>query len=228
MLQNNSDLLQVANSKQLLSAALIQPCLLQTKQLISSTNEDYGRFYLSAIHTIAESLQQFPKPVVDENKERSLLQWSLKHAIAVLKFRRAYMLPMGADTETCYAEQDVWTYALFTATLLQACRKIVDCFDIAIFDKSQQNKIDFDFQNNLKMPIGCFYQFTQKNLLIECEATIHITALEKLLPKAGLDWLQSCPTVYAAWTDALSHCPAASNSIGLIIKHAETALLQLP
>lgn len=52
-----------------------------------------------------------------KTKPEILLQ-ALERSIHTLKIRRAYMLPIGSDAETCYQQQEVWTYALFTASLL--------------------------------------------------------------------------------------------------------------
>lgn len=82
--------------------------LYELKHLISVTQDDYQQLYVQPIQTLAASL-----------KDSTKLDQMLAHVIATLKIRRAYMLPVGTDAETCYQQQDAWTYALFTAVLLK-------------------------------------------------------------------------------------------------------------
>lgn len=85
----------------------IQALLATLKHVVSVTPEDFQILYAKPLQAIAA---QQAMEVFAQTSARIL---------AVLKQRRAYMLPFGADTETCYQQQDSWTYALFTAALLQ-------------------------------------------------------------------------------------------------------------
>jgi hypothetical protein len=82
--------------------------LYQLKQLVSTTQNDFKILYLDFIDMIETYLK---------NKPEIFLQ-ALDRSIHTLKIRRAYMLPIGSDAETCYQQQDIWTYALYTAALL--------------------------------------------------------------------------------------------------------------
>lgn len=92
----------------------IAPHYLYTlKQVISVTQQDYQQLY-------AQPLQQAARFLQDKS---DILEAVLKQMIITLKIRRAYMLPVGTDAETCYQQQDAWTYALFTAVLLKEFRQ---------------------------------------------------------------------------------------------------------
>jgi hypothetical protein len=82
--------------------------LYELKHLVSVTQTDYQELYAKLIKTVEIYLIDKPE----------LFLHSLERSITTLKIRRAYMLPIGEDAETCYAQQDVWTYALFSAALL--------------------------------------------------------------------------------------------------------------
>jgi hypothetical protein len=84
------------------------------KKLISTTTKSYEMFYFQLIQNVKTgSLQQRGK----DGWDSFFTAW--KQAIAALKIRRAYLLPLGSDAETCYREQDVWTYAVFTGFLFK-------------------------------------------------------------------------------------------------------------
>ena len=75
-------------------------------QLVSLTREDFEKIYVA-------TLEAFKSLIADDELYRR------GHTIAVrsLMVRRAYMLPVGTDAETCYREQEVWTYAVFVCAL---------------------------------------------------------------------------------------------------------------
>ena len=50
----------------------------------------------------------------------------IKNISHCLKYRRAYLLPIGADSETIYRQQEIWTYATFTAALWLYCPHNLD------------------------------------------------------------------------------------------------------
>lgn len=114
----------VLSAKILLSSEPHQQYLREIKENISTTEENYTQQYLPVIHNLTEFMQELSCINATENTHAphtSLLGQSLAHTVKALKIRRAYMLPIGADTETCYQQQRHWTYAVFIASLLQEC-----------------------------------------------------------------------------------------------------------
>lgn len=71
----------------------------ELKQLISVTDEQYRAYYQPLIET----------KIAEQKYARCLY---------ALKKRRSKMLPIGSDAETCYQQQDVWTYAVFVVASL--------------------------------------------------------------------------------------------------------------
>jgi hypothetical protein len=97
-----------------------QKLLYELKHLICVTQENYQRLYIDLLQYIEGRLE------ADDFSQKLAL------AIAVLKHRRAYMLPLGSNAETCYQQQDVWTYALFTAVLLKDHGQVTERFNSAL------------------------------------------------------------------------------------------------
>lgn len=77
--------------------------------MLSVTEMDYQILYLPVLINVANT-QTF---------KTNICELVFARIITALKLRRAYMLPIGADTETCYQQQDVWTYALFTVVIIK-------------------------------------------------------------------------------------------------------------
>lgn len=106
--QTNTELIPVLTAKTLLSNDSYQQQLYEIKQQISVTTEEYEHLFLPLINNVAEFMQQLPAMLTTNIKDlsKTLLSESFTQAINTLKIRRGYMLPIGADTETCYAQQN--------------------------------------------------------------------------------------------------------------------------
>ena len=79
-------------------------------QLVSMTKEDFEKLYIATLNNFSDFMEE--PYVIDVGIER---------AIRALKVRRAYMLPVGADTETCYRQNTAWTYVVFISALMLDC-----------------------------------------------------------------------------------------------------------
>lgn len=87
----------------------------ELKHLISVTPSDYEKLYVKPMQLLCHHL----KNTSSANDISALIKPVLTLIIAALKIRRAHMLPVGTDAETCYQQQDAWTYALFTVILFR-------------------------------------------------------------------------------------------------------------
>ncbi len=90
----------------------VKKLIRQIQLLTGVTKADFQSLYFSVIERRVEPATQA------EDETELILQ--LNKAITALKRRRGYLLPLGADSETVFREQEEWTYAVFTAALLQS------------------------------------------------------------------------------------------------------------
>lgn len=72
-------------------------------QLVCLTREEFEALYVSTLKNV--------------QKKRDNIDVPLRRAIRALKIRRAYLLPIGSDAETCYAQQEAWSFAVFLQSL---------------------------------------------------------------------------------------------------------------
>ena len=86
------------------------------KRLLSITPDRYEVFYAPLYpnlnHWTEKNAAELP---AEAKNDRLKIIW--QSGIDALKIRRGYMLPFGSDAETCYREQEIWTYAVLTAAL---------------------------------------------------------------------------------------------------------------
>ena len=93
---------------------LIQKRIKQIQALTGITQRDFQSLYLTTIERFLAYSQPPNHPTA-----RSGLVDLLDSVIVVLKRRRGLLLPLGADSETSFREREEWTFAVFSAVLLQ-------------------------------------------------------------------------------------------------------------
>ena len=86
------------------------------KSLLSISDHLYEAFY-APLYLNLENWLEKNMPGTSLEAQRIRLEFLWQYGINALKIRRGYLLPFGSDAETCYREQEVWSYAVFTAAL---------------------------------------------------------------------------------------------------------------
>jgi hypothetical protein len=95
------------------------------KSLLSITCSGYKKFYAPLYPNLKNCIEKTAQDLNSEIKTKRLTTiW--EHGIQMLKIRRGYLLPFDADAETCYREQEIWSYAVFTAALIHSLKKHFD------------------------------------------------------------------------------------------------------
>jgi len=220
--QANTKLIPVLTAKTLLSSDDYQQQLCEIKQQISVTTEDYERLFLPLINNVAEFMQQLPAILTTNSKDlsKTLFSESFTQAINTLKIRRGYMLPIGADTETCYAQQNSWTYALLVASLLQESWQVIAQYQIDIFDKENKSLGRWHPLIVSTLPIGHFYQYALKEVSQEQRVWNGLLA-KSLIPDYGLQWLCENNSLIENLFSHLNGCSDEQDPLTLIIQQAK-------
>lgn len=92
------------------------------KNLLSITPEGYETVYMPLFFHLSRWIEKNAVDLSSKAKANRLHTiWC--YSTDALKLRRGYLLPFDSDAETCYREQDVWSYAVFTAALLDSLMK---------------------------------------------------------------------------------------------------------
>lgn len=95
------------------------------KALLSITYSRYEPFYEPLYPNLKNWIEKNVQDLTPELKVNRLQKiWD--NGIDMLKIRRGYLLPFGTDAETCYREQALWSYAVFTAALIDGLKKHFD------------------------------------------------------------------------------------------------------
>ncbi len=85
------------------------------KSLSGLTQNDFEALYVATIDRWIEFKRKPNEPRSDSD-----LLTDFDQVILALKRRQGYLLPLDSDSETAFREREEWTYAVFTASLLQS------------------------------------------------------------------------------------------------------------
>ena len=221
---------KVQTADSLLANSFCHDKLIELKQLTSCTATDYQNLYLALVKNVALFFQTFPVSTKCVNTSlETLLHLALERSIAALKIRRGYMLPIGSETETCYSEQEFWTYAIFSAALLKDVWQLPLAFNVIITDSKGNELESWQPLNQGTLKPGHFYQFTGNNLLQSNQpSNLNVLLAKDLMPLKGFLCLSQKLSILQLWCHYLSGHPDNSNSIYQIISQAENSVISKP
>jgi len=161
--------------------------------------------YLPVLRNYAELSQRLPASEAHHHAETGgLLRHGLETMLEALILRRSQLLPPGASAEEIARQQDLWTYAIATSALLHDVGKpitdIVVTYVVPAEGKPQRWQ-----PLTTSLPAGAHYRFRfNPQRQYHRHALIPPLLAHRLLPRAGLDWLASEPTVFDAWLATIS------------------------
>ncbi len=94
----------------------IQQAIQDIKASLAISQQNFNTLYRPIISAFLNKAQ--PEQSNESNPIPSpSVKYAFLRSIASLQIRRGMMLPPHSDAETCYAQQEAWSYALFIAAL---------------------------------------------------------------------------------------------------------------
>ena len=96
---------KIGPSKELSSDTDFKAAIRQIQLLVGVSHADFQFLYVETIKNLSISYE-------------ALFNDMLKTVIKALRQRRGYLLPIGSESEVSFREHEVWTYAVFTASIL--------------------------------------------------------------------------------------------------------------
>ncbi|HEX4045881.1 MAG TPA: TraI domain-containing protein, partial [Gammaproteobacteria bacterium] len=203
----------------LLTQSPYEEKLSEIESLISVTPSAYQELYVVPLYAFVNLVQQLPHPT----NKGSILEVALDRVIDALKIRRGYMLPVGADTETCYREQDTWTYAVFLAALFQECWLVLGAFNIDIKDIKAKDMSLLQRLGNCLSLVHHYYHYHSTALMEDWKA-INPILVKLLLPTRSLNLLANNPELFSVWKESISTTQQEKNPITEILNRAHAPI----
>lgn len=169
---------------------------------------------LAAFAAFVQSL-----PVSPEMPDRVLLDDGLMRVIRALHRRRGYLLPAGAEAEVIAAEADIWTYAVFLASLLQGIGRPTLDRKVTLFDKKYRCLGCWEPWSGAMQAPAMWYQ---ASFIPEPNGKLANRLVPLLVPHivpaVGLKWLWSNPALLMCWIGAILGEPQSAGILAEIIE----------
>jgi hypothetical protein len=211
------------SAKEICQEPLLQPYLIQLKQLVSAPTDTYQELYVTTLQRFMEFCQAMPFDI-QQPKPYSLLQKQLDLAITALKLRRGKMLPLHSESETIAEQEPMWTFALFTACLFANINRLQydRCIELYL-SAGEKIGIWSVIAGNLYEP-STLYKLAppMTDPIILNAEILYATLIGRIIPAISLRWLCSQPLVFSCWQEAIMQAGIAANP-----KNAITNLMQL-
>jgi len=208
----------------------IKSLLIELRQLISSPNDIYKELYMLTIYHFLELCQAMPENLQDvKSQPYSLAKQHLTLAIAVLKLRRGQMLPQNSNSETVAEQEPLWTYALFTASLLYNIQRIQLDRTVELY-KNENEKLGIwhPVVGSLYEPHTYYKLSTEAPILIVNTTQLQTILLEKIIPAVGMRWLSGAKDIFQPWFQAITIPNAEKNMLLALIQKAANTLQFFP
>ncbi|MCB1718259.1 MAG: TraI domain-containing protein [Candidatus Competibacteraceae bacterium] len=189
------------------SAMLLEPLqsqIIRLAERADATDAHFFHYYRPVLEQLADVLQN----LIARDAAVSLLDSRLQATDVTLQRRWAYLLPPGAEPERLAQESDLWTYAVFTLSVLRGLGHTLSCLQIDMFDRYGNALGSWKPWRGAMAQQGAAY-FRVAG--IGPPASLDWTPLlaMPLIPRPGQAWLWSNRAVFALWLEALagSVCP---------------------
>ena len=184
--------------------APLSSSLTRLAERADATEAHFAHYYQPVLNNLAEYLQQLPS--VEQNS--TLLAICLPHTEVVLQRRWAYLLPPGAEPERLAQEADIWTYAVFTLSLLRGLAAELSCLQVELLDDQGSTLGHWKpWLGAMSAQGASYYRIHSVRSHSSCNWSPVLAA--RVVPQHGQQWLWSQRSVFSIWLEALSGpCPA--------------------
>jgi len=212
------DPLPILPCNKILTGLGLQPKLKSIQRLTSAGNDYFNTLYLPAIKCFVESVQLVPASAAHHHAgPGGLVTHTLDVIDIALRMRKSYNLPQYSTPEIIYAQEHIWSYAVFAGALLHDIGKIVS-----------NTRIKLDTGLYWTPHEGSIYKTGATSYQVEFEKTryrLHTQLANTffyLLPPKGRGWLTQYPDILAQLTAWLMGDHHEFGTIGEIVRQADS------
>ena len=224
-----NNIIQPPQTYPILSAkALLAPrvaAINRIEELVGIPAGHFQQFYLATLNQYACFVQLLPASEAHHHAHAGgLLDHTLEALITALALRQGYLLPPGAAIESLVHLKDVWTYAVFAATLCHDLAKPAVDQRVSLYDVQGQSLGHWDpWRGDMgghPEAYGYGIEFV-RNRTYRLHEKAALLLVNRMLPGAGLTWLASDRQVFSAWLACVSGDVSQADVLGEIVGLAD-------
>ncbi len=196
------------------------------EELAGTTPKHFAEYYLETLHRFARHAQQRPASQASHAHPGGMLALGLETAAAALRIRQAYLLPAGAVPEEAVLKKDRWTFAVFSAALLQDLAQPAVEQTLTLFDGGMARTWNpwtgpmADVPGVAAYRVERFEKHTPK-----LPSSASLLLAPSIIAPAGLAWLAGDGDVFSAWLACLTGEARQAGVLGEIIGKARQGFL---
>lgn len=192
------------------------------QRLCGVPERHWRTLYLDAMVAYANYVQRLPASESHHHPgPGGLLSHTLEALTHALRIRRGHLLPQGADAEEITAKQDLWSYAVFSTTLLHDIGKPLMDQCVTLFDAGGKRIGLWD--GLAPMQAGLWYRVRfRPDRVHRLHERAALLLAQRIIPEPALAWLVSDPHVTAVWLACICGDHDEAGVLGEITQQADT------
>jgi integrating conjugative element relaxase (TIGR03760 family) len=220
------DLTRIVTTEQILADEKRQTLLTQIKDSCVLETARFESLCLTLVNNLIHYCQQLPEASNSYySQPGGLLDYALNRTDAALNLFKHYLI---RDEKAGFSEeQKLWQYALLSAALLQGIGKIMNAFQVDLYDNNGQFLKQWNPLLESFSLSSSFYTYTfQKDPSHEFRCRLNILLARTLMPDSGFSWIASNSQVLAVWLALLNEDPYSARTLGAILIQADAIAIQ--
>lgn len=190
-------------------------------------HEKFSHLVMTLIRRFAEFTQLLPETRNSYFAHNGgLLDHGLERADAALSLVRGYFLPESADNIELTEPQTLWTYAVFSAALLNGVGKVATDFIIEIFDHQEKFLRSWMPFSGSMLTQGAYYDYEFDNVHPDSfKRRSSVVLARQLMPEEGFLWISSDKDVLSIWLALLEDDQRDAGTLGPILWRADAQVI---
>lgn len=200
--------------------------LARIRSMVGVPVQHWRLLYEALFAAYAEYVQKIPVPKSSHSVEPATqLRRALEAAELALKIRRGYVLPPGKEPEVVANEQDVWTYAVATATLLDGTAEALRNQQVTLYDRDRKSAgLWSPWTGSMIRSGNRYYRVEPRRSTASGLGRSALPLLVPyIVPQDGLRWLAGHEDALAAWLATIRGQAPDATPIADIIRKASQA-----
>ena len=220
-------LLAVMFAEQLLKSDRINDALRKIKQHLGFKHDQFQALCKPLIDNVAQYCQQLPDSTCHYYAENGgLLNYGFSRTVAALELLQSFLV--RNDASEISEEQLLWSYALFSAGLLQGLGKLYTDYKIDLFDDKGKFLHIWNPLVDYALTTDTYYDYEFINEYEnDLRCRINLLLAKQLMPEVGMKWIASNSEVLASWLALLNEDYDAAGMLGALLRRANIVAQQL-
>ncbi|MBA2652456.1 MAG: TraI domain-containing protein [Tatlockia sp.] len=220
------DLTRIIQPPLLLAEEKREALMLQIRKTIALDEVRFDSLGLSLLHNFINHCQSLPETSTSYySQQGGLLDHSLNRTEAALNLFQQYL--MLEDQAELTEEQNLWQYALFSASILQGIGKLQIDYMVEIYDNNGQFLKQWNPVLESLVALGSHYSYEfQKESDEDLRRRLNLLIARSIMPTSGFAWIASNAQVLAVWLALLNEDTYAAGTLGAILIRANAISIQ--